>query len=204
MPNKRIKEGDQVLPGDRLGVIEEFLPGPGTFQDQDDVIYASITGLVRIDMSERKIHIEAITRTPIFPQRNDIIIGEVQHVGKKAVIINIFQVRGHHCPIPYSGSIYIKNAAAGYVEQMRDLFRPGDIVIARVQRQTLGMARLSTVGSRLGVIHSSCSRCGHSLALKNRRLVCSECGNVEQRKLSKDYGKVYELVHDEKPDSPPS
>ncbi|MFX1474536.1 MAG: exosome complex RNA-binding protein Csl4 [Promethearchaeota archaeon] len=204
MTNKRIKDGDQVLPGDRLGVIEEFLPGPGTFQDQDDVIYASITGLVRIDMSERKIHIEAITRTPIFPQRNDIIIGDVQHVGKKAVIVNIFQVGGHYCPIPYSGSIYIKNAAAGYVEQMRDLFQPGDIIIARVQKQILGMARLSTVGPRLGVIHSSCSRCGQPLTLQNRRLVCTGCGNIEQRKLSKDYGKVYELMHVDESDSPPS
>ena len=204
MVNKRIKEGDRVLPGDRLGVIEEFIPGPGTFQDQDDTIYASVTGLVRIDMSERKIHIEAITRTPVFPERNDIIIGEVQHVGKKAVIINVFQVNDTPCPIPYSGSIYIKNAAAGYVEQMRDLFRPGDIVIARVQKQILGMARLSTVGPRLGVIHSSCSRCGHSLILKNRRLTCSNCGNVEQRKLSKDYGKVFELMHKEKSGSPTS
>lgn len=204
MPNKRIKEGDRVLPGDRLGVIEEFIPGAGTFQDQDDVIYASITGLVRIDMSERKIHIEAITRTPIFPQRNDIVIGVVQHVGKKAVIINIFQLRGNYCPIPYSGSVYIKNAAAGYVEQMRDLFRPGDIIIARVQKQALGMARLSTVGPRLGVIHSSCSRCGQPLILQNRRLVCSGCGNVEQRKLSKDYGKISELMQTDKSGSPTS
>ncbi len=201
MPNKRIKDGDHVVPGDRLGVIEEFIPGPGTFQDQDDTIYASVTGLVRIDMSERKIHIEAITRTPVFPERNDIIIGEVQHVGKKAVIINIFQVRGIHCPIPYSGSVYIKNAAAGYVEQMRDLFRPGDVIIARVQKQTLGMARLSTVGPRLGVIHSSCSRCGHSLTHQNRRLTCNNCGNIEQRKLSKDYGKIYELMHPDESDS---
>lgn len=201
MPNKHIKDGDRVLPGDRLGVIEEFMPGPGTFEDQDDVIYASITGLVRIDMSERTIHIETITRTPIFPKRNDIIIGVVQHVGKKAVIINIFQVSGSSCAIPYSGSIYIKNAAAGYVEQMRDLFRPGDIVIARVQKQALGMARLSTVGPRLGVIHSSCSRCGQSLKHQNRRLTCSNCGNVEERKLSKDYGQIYELMHPGKSDS---
>ncbi len=190
MTGQRIKDGDSVLPGKRLGVIEEFLPGEGTFQDEDDVIYANITGIVHIDMKERKISIDATTRKPIYPTRNDIVFGSIQQVTKKSLIVNIFQIENQECPVTFSGYLFIKNAAGGYIDQMRDLFAPGDIIIARVQRQTNGLAQLSTVGSRYGVLHASCSRCGEPLHLQGRRLECAECGNSEQRKLAQKYGKI--------------
>ena len=73
---------------------------------------------------------------------------------------------------------------------MRDLFAPGDMIIARVQHQADGLARLSTVGSRYGVIQASCSRCGEPLHLRGRQLECIECGNYEKRKLSQNYGQL--------------
>ncbi len=190
MTGQRIKEGDSVLPGERLGVIEEFLPGEGTFQDEDDIIYASITGLVHIDMKERKISVKGTTRKPIYPTRNDVVLGVIQHVTKKSAIVNIFQIEDQECPITFSGYLFIKNAAGGYIDQMRDLFVPGDLIIARVQQQADGLARLSTVGSRYGVVQASCSRCGEPLHLQGRRLECVECGNYEKRKLSQNYGKI--------------
>ena len=190
MKNQRIKEGDSVLPGERLGVIEEFLPGQGTFQDEDDVVYASVTGIVHIDMKERKISVEPTTRIPVYPKRNDIVLGVIQHVTKKSAIVNIFQINDEPCPISFSGYLFIKNSAGGYIEQMRDIFAPGDLVMARVQQQTDGLARLSTVGSRYGVFQASCSRCGGPLHKQGRRLECLECGNFEERKLSQQYGKV--------------
>ena len=197
MTNQRIKEGDSVLPGERLGVIEEFLPGEGTFQDADDVVYASITGVVHIDMKERKISVEATTRIPVYPKRNDIVLGVIQHVTKKSAIVNIFQIGDDPCPISFSGYLFIKNSAGGYIEQMRDIFAPGDLIMARVQQQTEGLARLSTVGSRFGVFHASCSRCGGPLHKQGRRLECLDCGNFEERKLSQRYGKV---LHPEPPE----
>jgi exosome complex component CSL4 len=190
MTNQRIKEGDSVLPGERLGVIEEFLPGQGTFQDQDDVVYASVTGIVHIDMKERKISVEPTTRIPVYPKRNDVVLGVIQHVTKKSAIVNIFQINDDPCPISFSGYLFIKNSAGGYIEQMRDIYAPGDLIMARVQQQTDGLARLSTVGSRYGVFQASCSRCGGPLHKQGRRLECLECGNFEERKLSQQYGKV--------------
>ncbi|MFX1563049.1 MAG: exosome complex RNA-binding protein Csl4 [Promethearchaeota archaeon] len=199
MKNKRIKDGDHVLPGTRLGVIEEYIPGVGTFQDDDDVIYATITGFVRIDMKERRISIEATTRIPVFPKKNDIVLGEIQHVSKKSAIVNIFQIGDNKCPIHFTGYLYINNAASGYVEQMRDLFCPSDLIIARVHQEADGMARLSTVGSRFGVFRASCSRCGEPLHRQGRQLECSECGHIERRKIANNYGEILasELTEDE-------
>ena len=41
--SKSTQSGDVVLPGDRLGVIEEFIPGLGTFEDEG-IIFATING----------------------------------------------------------------------------------------------------------------------------------------------------------------
>lgn len=190
MTNKRIKEGDHVLPGVRLGVIEEFIPGVGTFQDKDDVIYATITGYVRIDMKERKISVEATARTPVYPKKNAIVLGKIQHVSKKSAVVNIFQIGDDECPVHFTGYLYITNAASGYTEQMRDLYCPSDLIIARVHQHSNGMARLSTVGSRFGVFRASCSRCGDLLHRQGGQLECSECGNTERRKIAKDYGEI--------------
>ncbi len=141
-------------------------------------------------MKERKISVEATTRKPVFPERNDIILGEIQHVTKKSAIVNIFQIGDEKCPVTFSGYLFIKNASGGYIEQMRDIFIPGDFIIARVQQQTDGLARLSTVGSRFGVFQATCSRCGEKLHQQGRQLECTECGNFEKRKLSQKYGQI--------------
>ena len=185
-----------MLPGDRLGVSEEYLPGDGTFQD-DDIIYACVTGNVDIDMKERKISVKQTTRKPIYPQRNDVVLGEIQHVSKKSAVVNIFRIGDQADPVAYSGFIFIKNAAGGYVEQMQDLFSPGDVIIARIQSQSDGRSRLSTVGTRFGVLHARCGRCGEPLYVQGRRLECFECGNIEDRKISSNYGKI---LSSEKPE----
>ncbi len=190
MTNTHIKDGDHVLPGARLGVIEEFIPGAGTFQDKDDVIYATITGLVRIDMKERKISVEATTRTPTYPTKNDIVLGEIQQVSKKSAVVDIFKVGNVELPVHFTGYLFINNAASGYVEQMHDLFSPCDLIIAIVHQQTEGIARLSTAGPRFGAFRSFCSRCGELLQQQGKQLECPECGNIERRKIAKDYGEI--------------
>jgi exosome complex component CSL4 len=200
MKKKRIKNGDHVVPGDRLGVIEEFIPGTGTFQDEDDVIYSTITGRVQIDMQERKISVKPTTRQPVYPKRNDVIFGEIQHVSKKSAIVNIHQIGDIMLPVPFSGYLYVKNSAGSFVEQMRDLFAPGDYIIARVQQQTEGLAQLSTVGPKFGVCFAYCSRCGEPLHKTGRRLECFECGNIERRKVASNYGKFND--QEKKPDQP--
>jgi exosome complex component CSL4 len=47
------KSGHLVLPGERLGVIEEFIPDSGTFV-KDGVIYSKIIGRSLVDLQNRK------------------------------------------------------------------------------------------------------------------------------------------------------
>ena len=50
---KQTQTGDVVLPGDRLGVIEEFIPGSGTYEEEG-VIFSSIQGQINLDMEKRE------------------------------------------------------------------------------------------------------------------------------------------------------
>ena len=56
-----------VLPGDRLGVVEEFLPGLGTYED-GGTIYANFTGTARID-NKNKVTGMFVLRTPLYSYR---------------------------------------------------------------------------------------------------------------------------------------
>ena len=46
------KEEQIVMPGDKLGIIEQYLPGEGTYDDNGD-IKASVLGNVKINQKIR-------------------------------------------------------------------------------------------------------------------------------------------------------
>jgi len=50
-----------VLPGDKLGVVEEFLPGAGTYE-HDGTIYAHYTGTARLDIRNKRVTVVPATR----------------------------------------------------------------------------------------------------------------------------------------------
>ena len=56
------KNGTFVVPGDYLGVIEEFLPGRGTYID-DGNIHSSTTGHLLLDSNTRQISVYQKTKS---------------------------------------------------------------------------------------------------------------------------------------------
>ena len=76
-----------------------------------------------------------------------------------------------------------------YVELMFDVYRPGDVVRARVISDKNRVYHLSTKDKNLGVVYAFCSRCGYALEPKGHDLFCLRCGKTEKRKTALDYGK---------------
>ena len=35
----KIKSGDLVMPGDYLGIVEQYLPGEGTYDDDGKIVF---------------------------------------------------------------------------------------------------------------------------------------------------------------------
>jgi len=183
------RSGKFVVPGEKLGVIEEFMPGPGTYV-HNGTIYSKITGRTLVDVLSKKVSVYPVVHTTPVPRVGSVVIGQVYNVQSKIAIIRIWRIGKKLLSGFFSGILHISDVSRGYVEHMHDVYKTGDIVRAKVISEKNRAYHLSTAEKSLGVIYAFCSGCGHLLNLERGRLKCSRCGNIEKRKVASDYGRA--------------
>jgi exosome complex component CSL4 len=188
MKENERKSGIFVVPGDNLGVIEEFSSGSGTYVE-DGNIYSQMIGCTLLDLLNRQVSVYSIIPKVNFPQVGSIVNGFVVDVKSKNAVLRIFQIGDKTLSGFFKGMLHISAVSRGYVDNMFNVCRVGDIVTAKVISTKNRSFFLSTSEKDLGVVYALCSRCGNKLSTKNRLLNCSNCGNLERRKISPDYGK---------------
>jgi exosome complex component CSL4 len=193
LSKKSLKKGDIVLTGEKLGVVEEFLPDKQSTFTKDGKIFASKTGMLSIDDKERKIEISTHQEKDRKVVRiGDIVIGSILFLRKYSVGLNFYTINKKlHFNSYYFGNIHVSQVSNKYVEKISDALQITDIIRARVIAEETNEYKLSTTGKDLGVIYADCVICGHSLEkIGLNKLKCPRCGNVEKRKLAHDYGNV--------------
>ncbi|MBS3815115.1 MAG: exosome complex RNA-binding protein Csl4 [Hadesarchaea archaeon] len=186
---EELKTGDFVIPGEFLATAEEFIPGEGAYEEKGD-IYSASTGVVLTDDREKRITVHQKTSMPPEPEPDDIVIGRVDRVRGQVANLTVGILRGREDrQLPSSGDaiIHISKVSDDYIEELEEQFKPGDIVRAKVLSTNRGSMRLSTVGDSLGVLVALCSKCRTVLEEKDSKLKCPSCGNIETRKIPKDY-----------------
>lgn len=182
------KAGQLVIPGERLGVIEELSPGKGAYVS-NGVLYSSATGLLSI--SNKIASVYGVSYIPTVPYRGSIVVGQVVNGSSNAAFIEIFRIGRKFFPSPaFTGILHISMVSQGFVRSMLDVCREGDVVRARVVSVKNLMYHLSIKDSRFGVIYAFCSKCGELLVLRVNNLICPTCRNEEIRKIAFDYGKA--------------
>ncbi|MCD6524526.1 MAG: exosome complex RNA-binding protein Csl4 [Thermococcus sp.] len=189
---KPAKEGELVLPGDYLGVIEEYLPSDGVKEENGNLI-ATRAGRVRINMEKMEISVEPVTDTPPLPQVGDTVLAQVLEVKPQVVIVQLLRIEGkgnREIATSKLAGIHVSQVKNGFVEDMSKEFKVGDIVRARVISNEKTPIQLTTKGPDLGVVYAFCSRCRTPLIRRGDRLICPKCGNVETRKMSNLYRKM--------------
>ena len=179
-------DGSFVVPGERLGVVEEFDPGRGTVE-VNGIVYSSQTGTALLDPNRHVVTVKPITGPVVVPEEGSSIIGVVEKVQEKMAIVNIVVVDGKKMPLPFTGMLHISNSSPRFERVMGDVVKPNDIIRAKVIDTSQRIPKLTTVGRDLGVIKAYCSRCGNELVLSGRILRCSVCRNVERRRLAEDF-----------------
>ncbi|WP_297063911.1 exosome complex RNA-binding protein Csl4 [Thermococcus sp.] len=193
MEDKKVKNGDLVLPGDYLGVIEEFMPGEGV-REENGELYATRAGKVRINPEKMEISVEPVTDTPPLPKVGDVVLARVIEVKPQAVIVQLLQIEGRENDREIATSklagIHISQIKEGFVEDITKEFKIGDIVRAKVIANEKSPIQLTTKDKDLGVVYALCSRCRTPLIRRGDKLICPRCGNVETRKLSPYYRKL--------------
>lgn len=185
-----IKSGEFVVPGQELGTCEEFIPDEGTYEENGK-IYASTTGIVEVDLKEKRIKVKPKTSTPPLPKAGDIVIGRIIDVKPQFALVDIIRIKGIDRAVAKNivGSIHISQTRISYVEDLSKEFRIDDIVCAKITNPNTTPIFLSTKEKNLGVIKAYCGHCNLPLVRVNNKLKCPECGRIELRKISSEYGK---------------
>lgn len=186
----KIESGDFVMPGDALGIIEQYLPGDGTY-DEEGYIKSSVLGNVNIDFKNRKINVDAKTGSPVLLKLGDIVYGQVTDVRGQRALIDIQGKKDEtrQLAIPYLGAIHISQVKNGFLDWLTDALRIGDIIEAKVSRITGDNIDLNTTADDCGIVKAMCSRCRSYLKTTNKgnELYCENCDRTEKRKISTNY-----------------
>ncbi|MDR3222882.1 MAG: exosome complex RNA-binding protein Csl4 [Methanobrevibacter sp.] len=183
-----MEQGDFVMPGDVIGVSEQFLPGNWTYEDEGH-IKAAVIGNVSIN--QRKITIVPKTATPLLLKVGDSIVGQITDIkGQRAMIdIQASIDSTRELALPYSGAIHISQVKNGYLELLSDAYRIGDIIEGKVMKIMGDNIDINTEDPEYGVLKAMCSRCRQFMVPteEDNVLYCKPCNRKEKRKISLNY-----------------
>lgn len=190
---KSVKNKEIVVTGQYLGVVEEFLPDKQCTFIRNGEIYASKSGMVKLDENRRELEIETHQEDERKTVKiGDIVIGTIIFLRKFSVGLTFYTInRKVHFNSGYLGNIHVSHISNRFVRDLKDAFQLTDIVRAKVIGFNLNEYSLTTTGKHLGVIHADCVMCGTTLKkISFNKLKCPFCGHIEQRKIADDYGKI--------------
>ena len=185
---------DSVAIGDLLGVVEEFIPGTGTYE-VNGKIYATFNGIKRVDRQRLEVSVQPLRKKEVIvPQVGDSVIAEVIFARRQSALLRIFKIKNSFLFDTYDGILHVSNMSQGYMANVEDGFKPTDIVRAKVMSKNAFEYELTTKFPEQGVIYAECSNCGTVLVREGNELKCSLCGYPNPRKFAKDYGHVRERI----------
>jgi exosome complex component CSL4 len=182
------KSGQLVVPGERLGVIEEFIPDAGTYV-KDGVIYSKVVGHALIDFMHKKVSVFPVGKGVKIPKIGSIIVGQVSSVQTQTASVRFTQVDRRKIAGFFSAVLHVSDVQMSFVDSMFDVCKPGDIMRAKIISEKNRTYHLSTQDKEMGVVYGFCSNCGEGLEQRSQGMHCPRCGRVESRKTAIDYGK---------------
>ena len=183
-----------IIPGEKIAVIEEFLPDETCFEEEGE-IFSSLLGSIVTDRKKHKISI--IPKKKYFQMNvGDIGVGRVEFVKKQVASLNLYYINDVYIPLPMDAILHVSEASKHYVRNMYEVARPGDWLAVKIIRTTNPLS-VGLVGLGLGVIIAFCNHCGQEIEYKRQNLLeCPNCGLIQPRITSRNYGKpiIYKSV----------
>ncbi len=177
-----------VAPGDLIGTEEEYLAGAGTYSENEK-IYAAVGG--KLEEKARKLSV--VQEKPLHAfGKGDIIIGTVENVVEPIALVRIHfgsgNARfGHN---PGYAVLHASMIKKGYVKNVRDEYKIGDIIRAKIVDIREGELRLATDSDELGAIKAYCAKNRSPMKLESGILKSEVDGWKDSRKIAKDYRKA--------------
>lgn len=181
-------EKKAVLPGDKIAVSEEFLPGSHVYDDSGSLRALSV-GTVMKDLKKREISVVATAQQNLL-KVGDYVTGQVETAATSNSSVAIYYINGKQTDKGFSGMLMLRSGRRERGSRAGPPVKLGDVVRCRIFSLLNGIIHLSMDDDRTGVIFALCGSCGRPLQRGGNRAKCVECGNVEDRKLASDFGRT--------------
>ncbi len=167
------------MPGEVITTEEEYSAGKNTFLEFGKV-KASSFGEAKFDDNSREVSIEGKEIKPL--ENGDIVFGRILMMKDSVAVVDIIKSENKRVMTITRGQIPAKFAAKKFVTNIKDLFKIGDYIKARVVSANDLAVDLATNETGLGVITAYCSNCKKELKSSNDKMICFACGHSEGRK----------------------
>ena len=194
-----------VMPGDKIGVEEEYAASENAFVDDDGTIRSAIIGKVFID--EGKISVVNEKRDVRKFRRGMFVIGTITDDVKSVMFVKLdnVQINGKEYIALKDGKIvaqtrrppgrFNRREERGDGEgEQRPPAKPekqagvGDVIIAKILYEDPEIFTLTLNDNESGVVYADCRLCGSEMrADGNSALVCDNCKSRINRKVSPMY-----------------
>ena len=181
-------QDSQKIPGEKIAQIEEYLPGDNTYED-NDVIRATTIGDINLDSSERLASINRQKQITV-PKVGDIIIGVVEANLPSMIAIMIKFVNGKKVNSDLECVCVTRHI------RKKNIALAKDVVKAEIISHINGTIHASIDSQDLGVLFTKCRKCFGTVVKMRDAVKCKDCGWIDDRKLSLDFGKSEFLNQD--------
>ncbi|MFQ5950731.1 MAG: exosome complex RNA-binding protein Csl4 [Candidatus Geothermarchaeales archaeon] len=178
---------ESVYPGKQIAVIEEFLPGPGTYTSDDGFVRSVETGVATKDLKNRKVSVATRKRVGL-PRIGDEVMGVVISLSGVWGNITIESING----VPWKSAKGVLYPTRRVRKNERQ-FDPGDFIVGVIDSDINRTYHVSIRDGRHGVILGLCQQCGATLRRKRGPrpvLRCGRCGEERMAKISGLYGRL--------------
>lgn len=174
------------IPGDMVGVIEEFTPSSNVYQENYN-IRSKVLGEIKVNQETRAVSV--IPKAPLkgISKVGDEVMGIVEQSQSGLVMIRIKEINGKSVQSDFMGLIILREQQSD--RERRIIIKLGDVVRAKVVSLSNNVIYLSIDSERYGVLHTVCSFCGGQVQQIGRRILCTRCKMMDERKLAIDFGR---------------
>ena len=175
-------ENNQKIPGEKIAQIEEYLPGDNTYED-NDVIRATTIGDINLDSVERLASINRQKQITV-PKVGDKIIGVVEANLPSMIAIMIKFVNGKKVNSDLECVCVTRHI------RKKNIALAKDVVKVEIISHINGTIHASIDSQDLGVLFTKCRKCFGTVVKMRDAVKCKDCGWIDDRKLSSDFGKT--------------
>ena len=172
-----------VLPGDYVSSAEEAEAGHYTYED-DGNIYSAAVG--EPNLSGGTASVKTKHEGLVSPKVGMHVYGLVFRTSLNKAICNCMPVdeaEGKIRTMEFEGVLPVTEIRKGYVKDIRDEVKIGDIIRAKIKKIDATGIELSMLWPEYGLVSVFCPRCRTNMDLKDKLFICQQCDWKEKRKI---------------------